>query len=187
MNCIKFIRNLIKIINTKRHPPEIVDEVHESKIVNTNTEDVLESTCIMVNEISEELQIITPNSKNIKPLESLKYTNTCAPRSIYKAITYLYDDFYMADFDDDLIFFENYSNHHCPLEGWFQHCVRCNTITGRLYTYGYFNKKLMRIRMCDKCCNNFDEFRNTAANIELDSLIRKGAKIYINKNILLYK
>lgn len=186
MDCKKFIVNLIKAINVNRRPNEttsVVNEVSLPELDNAHTEDTDEVSC---NETVNKLLITTPvNKKNNSP-QSLKYRNTrqSSPPNIEKDVVYLYDHFYMAHFNDNLIFFENYNNRHCPLKGWFQDCVRCNTITGRLYTYGSTTKRTLLIRMCDNCSRNFDKFRDTPRNLELDDSIRKGVEIY--KNIILY-
>ena len=191
MDCKKFILNFFKTINTGSTENSTSEESKSANvIIDVDQTSTVETTInthqevfdeIIINESSSNDQILIPPVKYIKPLLSLQKPYT-QPK-IYKDVCYLYDSFYIALFDSKLIFFENYNSRHCPLKGWFQECIKCSSITGQLYHYGTHDDEPLYIRMCERCSNNFDKFREDPLNIDIDNYIRKGLKIY--KNIYL--
>jgi len=95
---------------------------------------------------------------------------------IYEHIYPLYNTIYISVFDKKLILFTN-RDENLPLRGWFQKCLKCSTITGQKYNYGYIGTQPLYLRMCSKCSNFFNEKHAERRNIILDGIIEK----YINK------
>lgn len=202
MDCKNFLINLFKRLTPPTttnnmtpptQPKTVVISKIKSEVKNKQKRkaDIIsvevEKDTTIVNEIVEEGEHLLSSPEN--SIEPLRYTENeqyyYVPPEIYKHVYHLYENFYMARFKNDLIFFGHYSTRHCPLKGWFQECLKCNTITGNLHTYGHSNNRKLRARMCLKCSNHFDKYPDDMINDDIYCLIKNGLEKY--KDIILYR
>lgn len=186
MDCNRFIlllKEKICIRRNNRRNNEVRSVIEQVDKPMTFQEEQSEES-ITSHEVSNELYSSKENNE-ISPIKIIvkpKHTRFCKNSyeydtvTIYEDVYKLYDHFYIAVFDGNFIFFINDNNTKFPLSGWFQTCIKCATITGQLYKYGYFHNKLFYVRMCEKCCNFFDKRPYSKINIKISNNIKDGLK-----------
>ena len=73
--------------------------------------------------------------------------------SIYKFVERLYYRTYITYFNKQLIIFNK--NPRLPLDGWFQSCFSCDTITGQLHRCDNYERPNLFVRMCQACSEDY--------------------------------
>ena len=157
---------------------------------------------VMQNSASQSLDIIEVVSPNIlvnveKYSDTysnrvLKFNKECYPQKSRRSVVKLYDftrvvysSIFLTGYDDSLIIFYNNGNRHCPLEGWFQPCFGCSTITGQLHRCDDYKHYNVHVRLCELCSKSFtlEPNRNIKHLNELDDIIKMIPPIVLKLNI----
>ena len=159
MDCKKFFLCLL--------PKNIYGKCRSSAppVIDTSVDEI--SECSSLGHIEDTK---TP-AVNINPI--IKTLLNYSELDVYDNIYPLGESFYIAEFNNKLIFFSNNGRARLPLLGWFQECLNCKTITGKLYDYGTIDKLKIYIRMCERCRDNFDKIPQSEENKMLDNQIQR--------------